>query len=151
MAETIDVLNIDEIKKLIPHRAPILLIDRVENIIPDTEATGIKAVSGNEPYFAGHFPDFPVMPGVLIIEAMAQAAGILGFKTMDKTPQDGSIYYFVGSDKLRFKRPVVPGDKLQLEASIMSEKRGIWKFDCCASVDGERVASATILCADRKV
>jgi 3-hydroxyacyl-[acyl-carrier-protein] dehydratase len=82
---------------------------------------------------------------------MAQAAGILGFKTMNKTPQDGSIYYFVGSDKLRFKRPVVPGDKLLLEASIMSEKRGIWKFDCSASVDGQLAASATILCADRKV
>ena len=91
------------------------------------------------------------MPGVLVIEAMAQAAGILGFKTMDKTPQDGSIYYFVGSDKLRFKRPVVPGDKLQLDAAIVSEKRGIWKFECRASVDGQLVASATILCADRKV
>jgi len=110
-----------------------------------------KNVTINEPYFNGHFPDHPVMPGVLIIEAMAQAAGILGFKTMDKTPQDGSIYYFVGSDKLRFKRPVVPGDKLQLEASIRSEKRGIWKFECRASVDGQLAASATILCADRKV
>jgi 3-hydroxyacyl-[acyl-carrier-protein] dehydratase len=110
-----------------------------------------KNVTINEPYFNGHFPDHPVMPGVLVIEAMAQAAGILGFKTMDKTPQDGSIYYFVGSDKLRFKRPVVPGDRLQLEASIVSEKRGIWKFDCRATVDDQLVASATILCADRKV
>ncbi len=101
--------------------------------------------------FNGHFPDHPVMPGVLIVEAMAQAAGILGFKTMDKTPQDGSIYYFVGSDKLRFKRPVVPGDQLQLEATIVSEKRGIWKFDVKATVNGELASSATILCADRKV
>ena len=91
------------------------------------------------------------MPGVLIIEAMAQAAGILGFKTLNKTPQDGSIYYFVGSDKLRFKRPVVPGDQLRLEAKIHSEKRGIWKFDVKATVDGDLVSSALILCADRKI
>ena len=110
-----------------------------------------KNVTVNEPFFNGHFPDHPVMPGVLIVEAMAQAAGILGFKTMDKTPQDGSIYYFVGADNLRFKRPVVPGDRLQLEAKVMSEKRGIWKFEVKATVDGETVSSATILCADRKV
>jgi len=91
------------------------------------------------------------MPGVLIVEAMAQAAGILGFKTMDKTPQDGSIYYFVGADNLRFKRPVVPGDRLQLEAKVLSEKRGIWKFEVKATVEGETVSAATILCADRKV
>jgi len=89
------------------------------------------------------------MPGVLIVEAMAQAAGILGFKTMGKTPQDGSMYYFVGSDKLRFKKPVVPGDKLELFAQILSEKRGIWKFEVRAEVDGKMVSSATILCADR--
>ena len=103
------------------------------------------------PFFNGHFPDYPVMPGVLIVEAMAQAAGLLGFKTMDKTPQDGSIYYFVGADKLRFKRPVVPGDQLKLEATIVSERRGIWKFDVRSSVDGDTVSTATILCADRKV
>ena len=99
----------------------------------------------------GRHLDHILVQGVFVIEAMALAAVILGFMTMDKTPQDGSIYYFVGSDKLRFKRPVVPGDKLQLDAAIVSEKRGIWKFDCRASVDGQLVASATILCADRKV
>ena len=145
------VMDVKEIREYLPHRYPFLLVDRVTELNLGESIIAYKNVTVNEPFFNGHFPDHPVMPGVLIIEAMAQAAGILGFKTMDKTPQDGSFYYFVGSDKLRFKRPVVPGDKLQLEASIMSEKRGIWKFDCCASVDGERVASATILCADRKV
>ena len=145
------VMDVKEIREYLPHRYPFLLVDRVTELNLGESIVAYKNVTINEPYFNGHFPDHPVMPGVLIIEAMAQAAGILGFKTMDKTPQDGSIYYFVGSDKLRFKRPVVPGDKLQLDAAIVSEKRGIWKFDCRASVDGQLVASATILCADRKV
>ena len=110
-----------------------------------------KNITINEAIFNGHFPEIPVFPGVLIIEAMAQAAGILGFKTMNKKPQDGSIYYFVGADDVRFKRPVVPGDQLRLEARIRSEKRGIWKFDCRALVDGELASEGTILCADRKV
>ena len=145
------VMDVNEIREYLPHRYPFLLVDRVTELNLGDSIVAYKNVTINEPFFNGHFPDHPVMPGVLIIEAMAQAAGILGFKTMNKTPQDGSIYYFVGSDKLRFKRPVVPGDKLLLEASIMSEKRGIWKFDCSASVDGQLAASATILCADRKV
>jgi|TARA_B110000503_G_scaffold33784_1_gene54935 3-hydroxyacyl-[acyl-carrier-protein] dehydratase len=145
------VMDVKEIRMYLPHRYPFLLVDRVTELNLGESIVAYKNVTVNEPFFNGHFPDHPVMPGVLILEAMAQAAGILGFKTMDKTPQDGSIYYFVGSDKLRFKRPVVPGDKLQLEAAIMSEKRGIWKFECRASVDGQLAASATILCADRKV
>jgi len=145
------VMDVKEIREYLPHRYPFLLVDRVTELNLGDSIVAYKNVTVNEPFFNGHFPDHPVMPGVLVIEAMAQAAGILGFKTMDKTPQDGSIYYFVGSDKLRFKRPVVPGDKLQLYAVIVSEKRGIWKFDCRASVDGQLVASATILCADRKV
>ena len=145
------VMDVKEIREYLPHRYPFLLVDRVTELNLGESIVAYKNVTVNEPFFNGHFPDHPVMPGVLVIEAMAQAAGILGFKTMDKTPQDGSIYYFVGSDKLRFKRPVVPGDKLQLDAAIVSEKRGIWKFDCRASVDGQLVASATILCADRKV
>ncbi|WP_443637294.1 3-hydroxyacyl-ACP dehydratase FabZ [Candidatus Njordibacter sp. Uisw_058] len=145
------VMDVKEIREYLPHRYPFLLVDRVTELNLGDSIVAYKNVTVNEPFFNGHFPDHPVMPGVLVIEAMAQAAGILGFKTMDKTPQDGSIYYFVGSDKLRFKRPVVPGDKLQLDATIVSEKRGIWKFDCRASVDGQLVASATILCADRKV
>ncbi len=145
------MMDVNEIRKYLPHRYPFLLVDRVVELIPGESIVAYKNVTVNEPFFNGHFPDHPVMPGVLIQEAMAQAAGILGFKTMDKTPQDGSIYYFVGSDKLRFKRPVVPGDRLQLEAKIVSEKRGIWKFDVRATVDCELASSATILCADRKV
>lgn len=145
------MMDVNEIRKYLPHRYPFLLVDRVVELVPGESIVAYKNVTVNEPFFNGHFPDHPVMPGVLIVEAMAQAAGILGFKTMDKTPQDGSIYYFVGSDKLRFKRPVVPGDRLQLEAKIVSEKRGIWKFDVNATVDGDIVSSATILCADRKV
>ncbi|MDO6562613.1 3-hydroxyacyl-ACP dehydratase FabZ [Amphritea sp. 1_MG-2023] len=145
------MMDVKEIRKYLPHRYPFLLVDRVVELIPGESIVAYKNVTVNENFFTGHFPDHPVMPGVLIIEAMAQAAGILGFKTMDKTPEDGSIYYFVGSDKVRFKRPVVPGDRLQLEAKIISEKRGIWKFDVRATVDGEVASSATILCADRKV
>lgn len=145
------LMEVNEIRQYLPHRYPFLLVDRVTEINKGKSIVAYKNVSINEPFFDGHFPNYPVMPGVLIVEAMAQAAGILGFKTMDKKPEDGSIYYFVGSDKLRFKRPVIPGDRLQLEAAIVSEKRGIWKFDCKASVEGELVASASILCADKKV
>ncbi|NRP37275.1 MULTISPECIES: 3-hydroxyacyl-ACP dehydratase FabZ [unclassified Marinobacterium] len=145
------MMDVNEIRKYLPHRYPFLLVDRVVELTPGESIVAYKNVTVNEPFFNGHFPDNPVMPGVLIVEAMAQAAGILGFKTMDKTPQDGSIYYFVGADNLRFKRPVVPGDRLQLEALVLSEKRGIWKFQVKATVEGETVSSATILCADRKV
>lgn len=145
------MMDVKEIRKYLPHRYPFLLVDRVVELVPGESIVAYKNITVNENFFNGHFPDHPVMPGVLIIEAMAQAAGILGFKTMEKTPEDGSIYYFVGSDKVRFKRPVVPGDRLQLEAKIISEKRGIWKFDVRATVDGEIASSATILCADRKV
>ena len=145
------MMDVNEIREYLPHRYPFLLVDRVTDMIVGESIIAYKNVTINEPFFNGHFPDKPVMPGVLIIEAMAQAAGILGFKTMDKKPEDGSIYYFVGSDKLRFKRPVVPGDRLQLEARVVSEKRGIWKFECKASIESGLVASATILCADRKV
>ena len=145
------MMDVNEIREYLPHRYPFLLVDRVLELEEGESIVAIKNVTVNEPFFNGHFPDHPVMPGVLIVEAMAQAAGILGFKTMGKKPQDGSIYYFVGSDKLRFKRLVVPGDQLQLEAKVLSERRGIWKFEVRASVDGDTVSSATILCADRKV
>ncbi|WP_027858825.1 3-hydroxyacyl-ACP dehydratase FabZ [Marinobacterium jannaschii] len=145
------MMDVKEIREYLPHRYPFLLVDRVVELNVGESIVALKNVTVNEPFFNGHFPDQPVMPGVLIVEAMAQAAGILGFKTMDKKPQDGSIYYFVGADNLRFKRPVVPGDQLRLEAKVVSERRGIWKFDVVASVDGEKASSATILCADRKV
>jgi len=144
------LMDVNEIREYLPHRYPFLLVDRVVELDPGKSIVAYKNVTVNEPFFDGHFPDLPVMPGVLIVEAMAQAAGILGFKTMDKKPSDGSIYYFVGADRLRFKRPVVPGDRLQLEASVVSEKRGIWKFDCKATVDGLLASEASIMCADRK-
>ncbi|KAA0874673.1 3-hydroxyacyl-ACP dehydratase FabZ [Nitrincola tapanii] len=145
------MMDVKEIREYLPHRYPFLLVDRVLELVPGESVVAIKNVSINEPFFNGHFPEHPVMPGVLLVEAMAQAAGILGFKTMDKRPQDGSIYYFVGADDLRFKRPVVPGDQVKLEAKVLSERRGIWKFAVQASVDGQLACSATILCADRKV
>lgn len=145
------MIDVNEIRETLPHRYPFLLVDRVTEIVPGESIVAYKNVTVNEPFFNGHFPGYPVMPGVLIVEAMAQAAGILGFKTMGKGHEDGSIYYFVGADNLRFKRPVVPGDRLQLEAKVLSERRGIWKFEVRSSVEGELVSSATILCADRKV
>ena len=142
---------IDEIREYLPHRYPFLLVDRVTEIHLNDRIVAYKNISINEPFFNGHFPDYPVMPGVLVVEAMAQAAGILGFKSLDKKPADGSMYMLVGNDKVRFKRQVVPGDQLTLEAQIDGKpKRGIWRFNCQASVDGELAASGSILCADRK-
>jgi len=143
------MMDVVEIRKYLPHRYPFLLVDRVVELNLGESIVAYKNLSINEPFFDGHFPDQPVFPGVLLVEAMAQAAGILGFKTMDKTPEDGSIYYFVGADKLRFKRPCVPGDQVMLRAAIVSERRGIWKFAVSADVEGETCASAEILCADR--
>ena len=143
------MMDIEGIRRHLPHRYPFLLVDRVVSLTPGESIAAYKNLSINEPYFDGHFPDNPVFPGVLLVEAMAQAAGILGFVTMGKTPEDGSIYYFVGADDLRFKRPCVPGDRVDLFAKIVGEKRGIWKFDVEARVEGNKAASATILCADR--
>ena len=142
-------INIEEIKQFLPHRYPMLLIDRVTELDLGNYVKGYKNITTNEPFFMGHFPGKEVMPGVLIVEAMAQVSGILGFKTMNKTPEEGSIYYFVGADNLRFKKPAVPGDKLILESTVITDKKGIWKFDCTASVEGDLVAKAIILCADR--
>ena len=144
-------MDITEIREYLPHRYPFLLVDRVIDLELGETITAIKNVTINEPFFDGHFPGLPIMPGVLIIEAMAQAAGILGFKTLDKKPSDGSIYMFVGADKMRFKKPVVPGDQLTLKAAIVSSRSGLWKFDCRAEVDGKMVAAGQILCADREV
>lgn len=146
------MMDINEIREYLPHRYPFLLVDRVATL--DLEGRCIRAyknVSINEPFFNGHFPEHPIMPGVLIIEAMAQAAGILGFKMLNVKPADGTLYYFVGSDKLRFRQPVVPGDQLILEARFISSKRNIWKFDCQAHVEGKEVCSAEIICAERKL
>jgi 3-hydroxyacyl-[acyl-carrier-protein] dehydratase len=142
-------IKIEEIKQYLPHRYPMLFLDRVTQLELGKYAKGYKNITTNEPCFMGHFPGKEIMPGVLIVEAMAQVSGILGFKTMNKTPEEGSIYYFVGADNLRFKRPAVPGDKLVLESTVLTNKKGVWKFDCVASVENELVAKAIILCADR--
>ena len=141
MAEVIEVINIDQIKKMIPHRAPILLIDRVEHVVLDSEATGIKAVSGNESYFAGHFPDFPVMPGVLIVEALAQTAAVLVAATMPDLAQ-GKLVFFTTIEKARFRQPVRPGDVIKLHAVKNTNKGPLWKFTGKATVDGKLVAEA---------
>jgi len=144
------MMNIEEIKEYLPQRYPFLLVDRVVSIELGKSIVAYKNVSVNEPFFEGHFPDFPIMPGVLIIEALAQAAGVLGFKSQEKKPKDGYVYYFVGADEVRLKRPVLPGDRLTLEATILTSKRGIYKFKCRASVDNELVGEAIIICAERK-
>ena len=145
------MMDVKEIREYLPHRYPFLLVDRVVELIEGEMIRAYKNVSINEDVFNGHFPQAPIFPGVMIVEAMAQAAGILGFKTLNKRPSDGSIYLFAGADNVRFKRQVVPGDRLDLEARVISEKRGIWKFECRSSVEGALAASATILCADRQV
>ncbi len=143
------MMDIKEIQDYLPHRFPFLLVDRVVDLVKGESIVAIKNVSINEPFFQGHFPQVAVMPGVLIVEAMAQAAAILGFKTLDKTPADGSLYLFVGADNVRFRRQVVPGDQLQLKVDYVSDRRGIWKFKCSSYVDDELAASADIICADR--
>ncbi len=145
------MMEIKEIQKYLPHRYPFLLVDRVLELNEGDSIVAVKNVSINEPFFEGHFPQKAVMPGVLIVEAMAQAAGILGFKTENKTPEDGSIYLFVGADNVRFKRQVVPGDQLILKVKYVTDRRGIWKFDCESYVDNELAASASIICADKEL
>ena len=144
-------MNIREIQEYLPHRYPFLLVDRVDELELGEYIVARKNVSVNEPFFQGHFPELPIMPGVLIIEAMAQASGILGFKTVGKKPADGSLYMFVGAEKMRFKRPVYPGDQLKMRADVLTEKRGIWKFHGIASVDGKEACSAEFMCAMRKM
>ena len=146
-----DGMDIHGILRHLPHRYPFLLIDRVIDYAPGAYLTAIKNVSYNEPYFSGHFPVQPVMPGVLILEAMAQATGILAFRTTDSQPKDGSLYYLVGIDKARFKRPVEPGDQVTIEVKFARNVRNIWFFSAEARVDGELAASADIMCASKEV
>ena len=144
-------LDIYDILKHLPHRYPFLLIDRVVDYEPGKTLVAIKNVTHNEPHFPGHFPNRPIMPGVLILEALAQATGILAFKTIDHIPDENSLYYFVGIDNARFKQPVEPGDQLQLEVEFVKQMRGIWKFKGKALVDGKVVCSADLMCAEREV
>lgn len=145
------MMDVNAIKEYLPHRYPFLLLDRVVELVEGESIRAYKNITINEEVFNGHFPEFPVFPGVLILEAMAQASGVLGFKTMNKRPEDGSIYLYASINDARFKRQVVPGDRLYLDSRVISVKRGMWKFECRASVDDELAASATIMCADRKV
>ena len=144
-------MDIHEILEYLPHRYPFLLIDRVLSCEPGKEIIALKNVSINEPFFVGHFPHHPVMPGVLVVEALAQASAILAFKTTGTKSTDDSIYYFVGIDKARFKKPVCAGDQLILKVSVLRIMRGLWKFACRAEVAGEVVAEAEVLCTMRNL
>jgi 3-hydroxyacyl-[acyl-carrier-protein] dehydratase len=138
-------LDIHEILRRLPHRYPFLLVDRVLECVPGHRVRALKNVTVNEPYFPGHFPHRPVMPGVMIIEALAQAAGVLAFVTAGVYPDENSVFYFVGIDKARFRQPVEPGDQLILEATLDRNLRGIWKLTAVASVDGAEAASAELM------
>ncbi len=142
-------MDIHEILEYLPHRYPFLLIDRVVEVVPGKSIHAYKNVTINEPFFVGHFPHHPVMPGVLIMEALAQAAGILSFKTEDKKPTQSDVFYFAGIDEARFKRPVMPGDQLHLHVEIERQMRGVWKFKAEARVDGQLAAEARLMCAKR--
>ena len=142
-------MDIHAILEHLPHRYPFLLVDRVLAIEPGKTIHAYKNVTMNEPFFVGHFPHHPVMPGVLIMEALAQAAGILSFKSMGEKPSPDTVFYFAGIDEARFKKPVMPGDQLHLHVEIEREMRGIWKFKTEARVDGQIAASARLMCAKR--
>jgi 3-hydroxyacyl-[acyl-carrier-protein] dehydratase len=143
-------MDINEIHEYLPHRHPFLFVDRVTSVEANKSIAGYKNVSINEAFFQGHFPDMPILPGVYILEALAQISGILGFVTTNKKPSENLVHYFAGSNKVRFKRPVVPGDQLRLESTILSAKHNIWKFDCRALVDDEVVCVAEIMTAERE-
>lgn len=147
---TVRTMDIGEIHEYLPHRPPFLFVDRVTSVVGGERITGYKNVSINEGFFQGHFPGMPILPGVYILEALAQISGILGFVTTDKKPNENLVHYFAGVNKVRFKRPVVPGDQLVLESDILSAKHNIWKFDCRALVDGEVVCVAEIMTAERE-
>lgn len=140
-------MDINAILRQLPHRYPLLLVDRVIECVPGKSIHAIKNVTINEPFFPGHFPHRPVMPGVMILEALAQAAGILAFKTAGVVPDEETRFYFVGIDDARFRRPVEPGDQLILKATLERAIRGIWKFSTVAEVAGEEVASARMMVA----
>lgn len=141
------VMDIHEILKFLPHRYPFLLIDRVLEIDMGNSLTALKNVTMNEAFFMGHFPGKPVMPGVLILEAMAQAGGVLAYKSTNTSPEDGTLYYFAGIDNARFRRVVEPGDQLRLEVKVLRSKRDIWKLEGSAYVGDELACSAEFMSA----
>lgn len=144
-------LNINQIKELLPHRYPMLLVDKVVDWEAGKRITAIKNVTANEEFFNGHFPNKPVMPGVLMIEAMAQTAAILSFLTMEKKPDDKTLVYFLGIDGARFKRPVGPGDQLVMDVEITKVARGIWKYQAKATVDGQLAVEGELMCTMRNI
>lgn len=144
-----NIMEIKEIVEYLPHRYPFLLVDRVLELEPGKEIVALKNVSINEPFFPGHFPDHPIMPGVLVIEAMAQAAAILAFKTGGRTPGKGSVVYFLGIDEARFKSPVRPGDQLRLVARVDRFLKGVWKFSAEAWVGDTLATEAKMMCTMR--
>ena len=145
MNENTGGFSIEEVLRRLPHRYPLLLVDRVLEHRPDESLRTLKNVTANEQYFVGHFPGRPVMPGVLILEALAQSAGLLAFLTANVYPDENVTFYFAGIDKVRFRRPVIPGDQLILSATLQRRIRTIWKFATVAEVDGEEVCSAEMM------
>ncbi|MFQ5983305.1 MAG: 3-hydroxyacyl-ACP dehydratase FabZ [Woeseiaceae bacterium] len=146
MTDESQSLDIVQIQNLLPHRYPFLLIDRVIDYRPGASITAIKNVTVNEPFFEGHFPGQPIMPGVLIIEAMAQAGGVLYYMSEEMADRH-RFFYLVAVDEARFRRPVLPGDRLQLDVRVARKRRSMWRFDCSSSVDGGQAVSAVIMCA----
>ncbi len=145
------MLDIKEIFDYLPHRYPFLLVDRVTEIELGVSLKAYKNITFNEPQFTGHFPNNPIMPGVMIVEAMAQCTGILAFKSQDVKPDGSTMYYLAAIDNCRFRQPAVPGDRLDFSVVTTGQKRGIWKFECEARIDGKVIASADLMCAERKV
>jgi 3-hydroxyacyl-[acyl-carrier-protein] dehydratase len=145
------IMDIHQILTRLPHRYPFLLVDRVLELDKNERVLALKNVTINEPFFGGHFPHRPVMPGVLILEAMAQAAALLSFASMDQDPGEDTVVYFAGIDAARFKRPVEPGDQLKIEAKLLRAKSGIYKYSARATVDGELAAEAELMCTMRKI
>jgi len=146
-----NTMDIHEILKYLPHRYPLLLVDKVISYEAGKDIVALKNVSINEPFFSGHFPHYPVMPGVLIVEALAQAAGILTLRTLDTINKDNTVYFFVGIDGVRFKKPVMAGDQLILKVTIERQIKGLWKYSARAEVNEQLVTEAKLMCTARNV
>jgi len=149
LANSLNTIEIKEIMSLLPHRYPFLLVDRVTDYELGQSIQAYKNITINEPCFTGHFPGEPIFPGVLILEALAQATGLLAFKTADELSSDKELYYLAGIDNARFKRPVEPGDQIKLDVKLVKQKRNLWKFFGEATVDGELIVSADIMCVNQ--
>jgi len=143
-------MDIHEVMRKLPHRYPFLLVDRVIECVPGERLTALKNVTVNEPFFPGHFPHRPVMPGVLMLEALAQATGLLAFATQGVSPKENELYYFVGMDSVRFRKPVEPGDQLILKVELRRRVKNIWKFNGHIEVDGRLAVEAELMCASQE-